>query len=91
MKNKVAKVTGYKSLKKLFLELGFHHSWGYYIHNENKMWRISIGKNTFAITKKGCEYYSSDDFRYSTATLEQISAYVRHYFIPERLTLREKI
>jgi len=80
MKNKVTPITGRKSLKTLLVSLGFHHSWGYYIHNENSLWRISIGKRIFGITKKGYIYNASDDFRFSSATLENINLYIRNYF-----------
>lgn len=47
----------FSNIKKLLVDLDFHHSWGYWISNRNKQYRImiEITKNRIYLntTKKG--------------------------------------
>jgi hypothetical protein len=49
--------SSFSDIKKLLIDLGFHHSWGYWISNQNKQHRINIetSKNRIYLdmTKRG--------------------------------------
>lgn len=67
-----------KSVKKLLLAIGFHHSWGYYVRNTNKHHKILVGKDHIELTKHSNVFNDSMIFR--NKTNEEIQTKILRYF-----------
>ena len=57
--------SSFSDIKKLLIDLGFHHSWGYWISNQNKQHKIKIetSKNRIYLdmTKRGNYFDLNND------------------------------
>jgi hypothetical protein len=71
---------GRKSLKKLLFELGFHHSWGYFIHNNNDMTRIIVNKTYMEISKNRNNFNYEDNIRFFGKPIEEVTIKLKRYF-----------
>lgn len=84
-----------KKLNKLLTDLGFHHSWGQWISNENNSHRMrlqpsrrknkNLGYRTFglAITKHATSFQSKYELRIipTQTTLQDVKEYVKEFFL----------
>ena len=70
----------YKTSKNLLRELGFHHSWGYYIHKSNSQYRVSFTKNTMKMTTRGNEFYYKDVINFRQLEMYEIQKRLAEFF-----------
>jgi hypothetical protein len=76
-------ILGSKSLKKLLLELGFHHSWGYWILNglnNEKNDRVKFDKGFIYPTHNYNHFNHSDRIHYRNESKEIIRQRLVEYF-----------
>ena len=68
-----------KDLKSMFRELGFHHSWGYYIHNEQHNFRIQFNKKRIWIRSTDT-FYATDAIDWRYMSFDSIKGMIMKYF-----------
>lgn len=75
-----------QELKNLLIELGFHHSWGYWIFNTNSLYRIRLHRTRKMLyvdmTMKGNYWDMNDAIKISNKDIdyEFIMAQINNYF-----------
>jgi hypothetical protein len=68
------------SLKKLLYELGFHHSWGYFIHNDNGDTRIKVNTSIMFVSKQRNYFHAKDCIVFRNKPIEQVQSELKRYF-----------